>query len=194
MFKKKSSDEAVSAENREEGQKKTSAEKYSVTVYVVIMAIAFTCLILLSYFISQRNANQMIQDMNQQHTQVQTKALDNIEALQDANMKLTEMVQEYDERITELESQNEEQEKELSDASAKNESIKEELEQNETERKLQEEMISYANAVLGNDLETAAKLSQNLEGKKGSMSTEMMSLYGVLRIQQAQKEAAAKAE
>ena len=176
----------------EEGRKAKKGEKYSAAVYVVIMAVVFTALILLSYFISQRNANQMIQDINQQHTQVQTKALDNIEALQDANMKLTEMVREYDEEISDMEAEVEQMRSETDSAIEKAEELEKELNSLKGEKELRDELVSFAAAVISGDLETASRLSQSLEGKKGSMDTDAMTLYSTMRIQQAQKEAEAK--
>ena len=189
MSEKESAEAKKSAD---EGRKTKKGEKYSVAVYVVIMATVFTALILLSYFISQRNANQVIQNINQQHTQVQTKALDNIEALQDANMKLTEMVREYDEEISELEAETELMRGETDSAIEKAEELEKELNSLKGEKELRDELVSFAAAVISGDLETASRLSQSLEGKKGSMDTDTMTLYSTMRIQQAQKEAEAK--
>lgn len=66
----------------------------------------FVLLILLSYFIQQRNSSKTISSITEQHGKFSTQALENIEALQNKNIELVEELGIAKTRIEELEKEN----------------------------------------------------------------------------------------
>ena len=115
---KRRDEAAPEQENKTESEKKQS--KYSVSVYVIILFAAVMVLIMLSYFVQQRNSSQAISDITEQHSQFSTQALQNIEELQNKNIALMDELDEKDAEIEKLQA-------ELEDAEAAAESAREEL-------------------------------------------------------------------
>lgn len=81
--------------------------KHDVFVYATVMFGVFVLLILLSYFIQQRNSSKTISNITEQHGRFSTQALENIEALQNKNIELAEDLGVAKTRIEELEKEKE---------------------------------------------------------------------------------------
>ena len=175
----------VSGEKARKKSKMT--ETYSVPMYVTVMFAVFIVLILLSYFISQRNSNQTISSMSTEHSKVQAQALENIEELQETNLALTEKVGEYEERISQLEKEMEDLQGELESAQAdqkKYQAAQESLTQQEKKYAALHALFEYAQAIeSGTDTEITST-SIKVEAQKDALDAEMRSYYEALKTAQ----------
>jgi predicted nuclease with TOPRIM domain len=102
MLKKRS--EGADDNTKEENLESDKPKKYSLKAYIIIMFTVMILLILLSYFIQQRNS-ETIDSLNQQHSEFSISALENIERLQTENEQLKKTV---DEQTDELSDKNDE--------------------------------------------------------------------------------------
>ena len=85
-FKKRSETEEKQTKGTEECSK---TKKYSLWVYVTVMFCVVVAVILLSYFMQERNARQ-IDELTETHGQISAQALGTIERLQDEKEALIE--------------------------------------------------------------------------------------------------------
>jgi len=92
-----------SGDSNAENSTEKAQPKYSVSVYIIILFAVVMLVILLSYLVQQRNSDQTIDNLSEQHGIFASQALENIENLQNKNIELIDAVAEKDKRIEELE-------------------------------------------------------------------------------------------
>ena len=165
------------SENPDKGKQTPVAKRYSVRPYIIIMFIAVILLILLSYFIQQRRNNATIDNLTESHSQFSIEALQNIEALQESNLQLTDEVDSLERENSDLQSQVEKLEKDLDTA----EEAKTELENAVTEgdqkyQALQAFLELYL-AVQNKDDETAKAAATRLQELKEYLAEEYIPAY-----------------
>jgi TolA-binding protein len=164
-------------------KKKRITETYSVPMYVTVMFAVFIVLILLSYFISQRNSNQVITDLNTEHSKVQSQALENIEELQDTNLALTEQVGEYEERMSQLEEEVAQLQQQLTENQEdleKLETTQKNLSDTQAKYSALHALFEYVQALEnGSDAEITAKATK-IEAQKSALDEETRAYYDQL--------------
>lgn len=90
-------------------KKQTDKQKYSVTAYIAMFVTAVLLVMILSYFIGQRNHSETINALNEKNTTAQLR----IEELQDSNMEMQAKLEEYELSAEAMESTIERLENEL---------------------------------------------------------------------------------
>ena len=171
----------------EQAKKKKVSETYSVPLYVTIMFAVFIVLILLSYMISQRNSKEVISNLSTEHSRVQAQALENIEQLQDKNLKLTEKIGEYEERISQLEEENASLTKQAGETEAAQEkldSMQEKLTEQEKKTSALRALFEYEQALRSGTDSKITSTSTKVEAQKVWLDAEMLDYYVSLKAGQ----------
>ena len=130
---------------QEEPPKSVAKREASVLIYTVVLFVAAIALIALSYMIQQRNTNNTISNLTEQHGEIQSQALRNIEELQNTNLALKDEneqlreqqgelereIEEMTERLETLENQQKELEKDQGALRQEKETLEKNLEEQE---------------------------------------------------------------
>ena len=98
---------------KEDAAKSPAKREASVLIYTVVLFVVALALIALSYMIQQRNTNDTINNLTEQHGEIQSQALRNIEELQNTNLALREENEQLRLQIEDLRRQLEETQEEL---------------------------------------------------------------------------------
>jgi len=173
-------DGADAPENTEGGkqpEKERSGQKYSVFLYVSIMFTVVICIILLSYFVQQRNNSETIETLTEQHTQFSTSALQKIENLQNTNLTLTEKTAEQEETIARLE-------EELDAAEEKIAGLETAASERDTLQKKYDalaDLLRLDAAIAANDRDRAQELRTSLETRRADLGELTVMLDAMIK-------------
>jgi predicted RNase H-like nuclease (RuvC/YqgF family) len=180
----KSDDDA--GEMKENGKK--TEKTFSVKMYMITMFIFVVLIILLSYFVQQRDHSKMITTLTEQHSEFSVQALENIEDLQQKTLQLTEENRELSDRAAENEERISELENELSetkDAWAQDvkdvtDALKAEINRLELENEAKSRLIDMEIALKSRDKEAAQAAAELIEPVKDLLSEEYLEEYNEL--------------
>ena len=154
-IKRRDSDGAApDAPKEETGGKK----KYSVGAYMCLLFAVVLVLVVMSYFVQQRNHSITLDSLLQQQDNVTSQAFANIEKLQDSNIQLMEENEALSEEIESLEEQAEELSKEKEALESTNSAV-------QTENAALKELLSLQIAIDSGDI---AKAETQIEAVKNS--------------------------
>lgn len=104
-----------------------SKKKYPVGGYVILLFAVVIVLVLMSYFVQQRNHTITLDSLLEQQDNVTSQAFANIEKLQDSNVQLMEENEALSEEIEDLKEQIEELSKEKKTLESANTAAEQEL-------------------------------------------------------------------
>ena len=149
----------------------------SVTIYISILFAAVLILILISYFIQQRNSAKAISDLTQSHSQFSSQAMENIEELQDANLAYAVQVQELQDQVEELQQELTAAQEETASAQEKNDALTERLNETSLQYDTLCALLEMQAAVEAGDNETALAKSRIVEAAVSYLSDEHTALY-----------------
>ena len=158
---------APDAPKEESGGKK----KYSVGAYMCLLFAVVLVLVVMSYFVQQRNHTITLDSLLEQQDNVTSQAFANIEKLQDTNIQLMEENEALSEEVEELKEQAEALESEKAALeSAKNDA--------ENELYALKELYKLQKAIDSGDIEAAEK--QVTAVKKSALSGDYKAKFDAL--------------
>ncbi|MGE4484356.1 MAG: hypothetical protein AB7C97_04465 [Oscillospiraceae bacterium] len=166
-MKRRNAETPVNPESGETPQEKPrDGQKYSVFMYITVMFTVVVCLILLSYFIQQRNNSETIASLTQQHAEFSTTALQKIENLQDTNIELVEKVDKYENQLSDLKQENTATKQLLTDTEAREEILQSDYNTLQLRYNAISDLMRLEAAITARDMDKAAELAELLEAQK----------------------------
>ncbi len=187
MKLEKRADAEMSGETKENKSEETpkSRDRYgrSVIAYIAVLFSVVIMLILLSYFMQQRNS-ATINSITQQHKEFSAQALENIENLQNKNQELLLKEQQNEETIESLNARIAELEEDISAAAEELETEKEAAEGKykglEDKYRALGALIRVEQALLNEDEAAAKQYLLEMEPYKGALDEEWLKVYNDL--------------
>ncbi|NCB52483.1 MAG: hypothetical protein EOM54_11495 [Clostridia bacterium] len=175
-------------ENTESGEikkeKPRDGQKYSVFMYITVMFSVVVCLILLSYFIQQRNNSETIESLTQQHAEFSSTALEKIENLQNTNIALIEKADKYESRISDLEEEERVLRQQLTDSAASRATLQSDYDTLQLKYNAISDLMRLEAAITARDTDKAKEIEQSLEAQKdylGEFSVKFDALKAKLK-------------
>lgn len=175
----KKSDAAASPEKP--GKKSGKNGKYSVTVYLCFLFAAVLLLILVSYFIQQRNNVRTINSLTESHNEFSSQAMENIQKLQEENEGYLQQISQLQTQINELQSDKSDDEDKITELQKQIKTLTTESEKNKGRSDALAALFVMEKAVNDGDNTTAAAEMAVIEPLKQYLSTDELTTYQELQ-------------
>jgi len=151
--------------------------KYSVTVYLCFLFAAVLLLILVSYFIQQRNNVNTINSLTESHNEFSSQAMENIQKLQEENVGYLQQITDLQSQIDKLQSDKSDDEDKITELQTEIKNLTEESEQNKGKSDALTALFIMEKAVDDDDTATANAEAAVIEPLKQYLSTDELATY-----------------
>lgn len=151
--------------------------KYSVTVYLCFLFAAVLLLILVSYFIQQRNNVNTINSLTESHNEFSSQAMENIQKLQEENVGYLQQISELQSQIDKLQSDKSDDEDKITQLQTEIKNLTKESEQNKGKSDALTALFIMEKAVDDDDTATANAEAAVIEPLKQYLSTDELATY-----------------
>ena len=141
----------------------------SVLIYTALLFIVALGLVLLSYMVQQRRAEDQISDLTEQHSQFSIQALENIEELQNTNLELQSQLEEAQDQLEEL---SEESSQQIGELEAEIEELRQQYQELTEDYQALDLYVKLQSSVEAGDTAAALEQAGALENLKEHLTAQ----------------------